>query len=673
MSLSAGLADAPVGDELTAVASGGRMDRAPWCGDDVYDAADLFRERCLRRDGSLFSDDETLWTLDALRTVEARVARPDLGSGTWIDKLVAQLDDLTAEEIQLGAELLYVLLLPQSDTHAPTKREHLGRILALLPEPVPIPERLDAAFDGGGVSNFSTAKSWSPALLRFLARLAVHLKGLPDGKREEVLSDPWRFRDAVDQVRTSTDQMIANAIKHLLFPETFVYMISPSQREQLVNAFAKAPGVDGLPDHDRRIARILELASVGAGDNFNLYEDTVKHVWSEPADPRWVEAVRFAQRLYARDDFDRTERTYKLELGERLSEARNALGAGTDGWQGALEAAFKDSQNNLIGWRTRDAFLDWVRPNVGEAATVLRILWTSDSPEGATPHEFIKALPIHAVRGKGTRASVMSFLLMAVDARRFPFFRPTVHDAFRRALGLERTSPVEIDPDGAYRPDDLATRLGIDGRRLRGFLREAYPRPEGERGQEWHLTPEQAESVLEHFGDQADVTASDALYANWISLLEELRLRPAGGRHTAAGPARRAGPRMVARAGAGSRGLERRRRGGAGGLSRGGASPANTTAIPPLRTGLLPDIDQDLAAKLHLPVPWLMGLVAMLEEKKQVIFYGPPGTGKTFVAQHSADTVAAHGGGHRLVQFHPSYTYEDFFEGYRPSLQQGGT
>lgn len=73
--------------------------------------------------------------------------------------------------------MLYVLLLPQSDTHAPTKREHLGRILALLPEPVPIPERLDAAFDGGGVSNFSTAKSWSPALLRFLARLAVHLKG----------------------------------------------------------------------------------------------------------------------------------------------------------------------------------------------------------------------------------------------------------------------------------------------------------------------------------------------------------------------------------------------------------------------------------------------------------------------------------------------------------------
>jgi len=65
------------------------MARATWCGNDIYDAADLFRERCLRQDGSLFSDDRQVWTVDALRTVDERVARPDLGEGTWIDKLVA--------------------------------------------------------------------------------------------------------------------------------------------------------------------------------------------------------------------------------------------------------------------------------------------------------------------------------------------------------------------------------------------------------------------------------------------------------------------------------------------------------------------------------------------------------------------------------------------------------
>jgi len=50
-----------------------------------------------------------------------------------------------------------------------------------------------------------------------------------------------------------------------------------------------------------------------------------------------------------------------------------------------------------------------------------------------------------------------------------------------------------------------------------------------------------------------------------------------------------------------------------------------------------------------------------------LIFYGPPGTGKTYLAQHLAQFLV---GGKpenvKLVQFHPAYSYEDFFEGFRP-------
>lgn len=59
--------------------------------------------------------------------------------------------------------------------------------------------------------------------------------------------------------------------------------------------------------------------------------------------------------------------------------------------------------------------------------------------------------------------------------------------------------------------------------------------------------------------------------------------------------------------------------------------------------------------------------VELLREKPQLIFYGPPGTGKTYLAQKIADRLT---GGRpenvRIVQFHPSYAYEDFFRGYRP-------
>ncbi len=53
------------------------------------------------------------------------------------------------------------------------------------------------------------------------------------------------------------------------------------------------------------------------------------------------------------------------------------------------------------------------------------------------------------------------------------------------------------------------------------------------------------------------------------------------------------------------------------------------------------------------------------------MLYGPPGTGKTYVARHLARHLAGHDGV-TLVQFHPAYSYEDFFEGYRPEAGEGG-
>ena len=57
----------------------------------------------------------------------------------------------------------------------------------------------------------------------------------------------------------------------------------------------------------------------------------------------------------------------------------------------------------------------------------------------------------------------------------------------------------------------------------------------------------------------------------------------------------------------------------------------------------------------------------MLKDKKQIIFQGPPGTGKTFVARELAKCLAGSEDRVRVVQFHPSYAYEDFVQGFRPT------
>ena len=81
----------------------------------------------------------------------------------------------------------------------------------------------------------------------------------------------------------------------------------------------------------------------------------------------------------------------------------------------------------------------------------------------------------------------------------------------------------------------------------------------------------------------------------------------------------------------------------------------------------------ELAEKLLLePASFLSKTVwPLLKDKKQIIFQGPPGTGKTFVARELAKFLAGSEDRVRVVQFHPSYAYEDFVQGFRPTLQDG--
>ena len=78
-----------------------------------------------------------------------------------------------------------------------------------------------------------------------------------------------------------------------------------------------------------------------------------------------------------------------------------------------------------------------------------------------------------------------------------------------------------------------------------------------------------------------------------------------------------------------------------------------------------------LAAQLLWEPAQLREIIDDLQEKGQVIFYGPPGTGKTYVAREIAKQCQLDGGDFEIVQFHPSYSYEDFVEGFRPRLIGG--
>lgn len=62
-------------------------------------------------------------------------------------------------------------------------------------------------------------------------------------------------------------------------------------------------------------------------------------------------------------------------------------------------------------------------------------------------------------------------------------------------------------------------------------------------------------------------------------------------------------------------------------------------------------------------------LIALTRRARQLLFAGPPGTGKTLAARILAAALADESR-IKLVQFHPTYAYEDFVEGIRPVMDE---
>lgn len=101
--------------------------------------------------------------------------------------------------------------------------------------------------------------------------------------------------------------------------------------------------------------------------------------------------------------------------------------------------------------------------------------------------------------------------------------------------------------------------------------------------------------------------------------------------------------------------------------------PADDIDIPlvapqPAAEGLSSYTKADFLQQVYMSEQGYDSLVAVLENKKNIILQGAPGVGKTYAAKRLAYSMMGEGNDDyvQLIQFHQNYSYEDFVMGYKP-------
>ena len=660
------------------------MARRAGC-DAVYDAAQRWVDVALRKDDSLFTPGQPIWSLHNLNDFHHRfVDQPEVPGNSFIEKFERQLAGAPSTTIQLAAEVLYVhyLIAGPYAISAETKRRSIGKVLSWADSELSIPSKLDKVLDSGILRPGVAFNAFKHAQVQFIADFSRHWKQQLLSHRKESLQNPWMLKKEMRSLTIKGSAPQRDALLHLVCPDTFESIVAGGDRELIRDTFSELLDAPH-GDIDRDLLTIRDCLIQRYGEGFDFYTPRIGRLWDSGM-PAWRRLAFWAKSFVDSPEFDKFERDYKKVVANNIKQAMVALESDSDDWLKLLRRAF-GKPNNLTAWQAHGKFLDWCAKHHDEAGKALRGLWrgkeswTDNERAAEAVRVFLEQVPRSFLSGKHTRVNIASFLAMAIDPRSYPVYRVSVFESgykltdfpqpassaseasvYQHALSFLDRLMDETKKHQLHLRDRLDAQSVLWAVAYSGWYQESLPATEHRAFQRYreHIAPPPLRLTSTIAGQEYSqnrqippLSLPEASGGAGIHVYGLTPPPPAGltfdsdGRSLSGIPtASQAAKTYTYTA-----------------MDEDGATAEQTFSIT-----VAPETLDELAARLLWDADHLQDIHSLLKDKGQIVFYGPPGTGKTYVAQELAHHFARAEDRTDLVQFHPSYAYEDFVEGFRP-------
>lgn len=255
--------------------------------DPVYDAAELFRQRCLVGGASfLWPDRHGVWSpgnIEALRS--AYMDHPDTGDRAFLEKWHDQLSGQPADVHRLAADVMALYCLYPNNMRAPRKLSNVAQIIDwTLADDRPDLTFLEQAFAAGGIGSAGThylmARPEQIAFYLEFSKAVIERRNSVDPY--DVNSCAHLADELADRIRGSREAR--DIILHLFFPDQFERIVSQRQKRMILKTFNAEAGAYSSTDEALANIRRTLMARFDR-PAFDFYDEDVARLWDPPYPP----------------------------------------------------------------------------------------------------------------------------------------------------------------------------------------------------------------------------------------------------------------------------------------------------------------------------------------------------------------------------------------------------